>query len=177
MADVNYISFADQTDISIAQLTYPESGVNSLEYSDTLKLSNAKNVRIYRCTIEGGKEDCIDMNRNCENVRVESCTVIPHGKFGFTIKGGSKNIVLNNVVFDGHGSEVDIDLGNWSDQSAELTRSILLENVTSTSGLPVRVRVLWSESPKVIGGNVRVTKIPRLFVWIYRLLRAHKLVP
>ena len=58
-----------------------------------------------------------------------------------------------------------------------LTTNITLENVVSEDGLPVRVRVLWADKPTVIGGNVKVTVVPKCLVAIYRFLRKRNLVP
>lgn len=94
-----------------------------------------------------------------------------------TIKGGSHNITLKNVTLYWHGSETDIDIGNWSDQSDELTTNVRLVNVLSHDDKPVRVRVLWGEVPEVIGGNVVVRKVPTILVKAYRFLRKRRLVP
>lgn len=178
MADKNYYSIADQDGVVIENKTFPEPGIDTNEYSDIFKLSHASNITVKNCTIYGGREDCVDMNRECKDVVFENITVHSGGKYCFTVKGGTKNVTLKNVVIDGHGSEVDIDLGNWSDQSSELTTNIILDNVTSKSGIPVKVRVLWAEKPLVVGGsNVRLIVIPRPLYAIYRFLRKYKLVP
>ena len=177
MADKNYESFADVEDVEITGVTFPAAGVDVNEYSDILKLSHAKNIKVKDCYIYGGREDCVDMNRECENITIENTNVHSGGKYCFTIKGGATNVTLRNVTIDGHGSEVDIDLGNWSDQSNKLTTGVVLENVTSKSGKPVTCRVLWADKPTVIGGNVVVKVIPRPLYAIYRLLRKFKLVP
>lgn len=177
--DRNYISFADVDAHQVIEgRTFPDPGINSLEYSDTVKLSHASNVTIRNAVISGGKEDCVDMNRNCSDILIEDCTIIPKGQYGFTIKGGTKNVVLRNLRFAAHGSVTDIDLGNWSDQSMERTTNITIENCTTFDGKPVRVRVLWADAPTVIGpAPVKVTVIPTIFVKIYRFLRARRLVP
>lgn len=177
MADKNYISYADVDGETIENTVFPAAGTNQSEFSDILKLSHAKNTVVRGCHIYGGKEDCVDMNRNCENILIENCTVYPFGSYGFTIKGGAKNITLRNVIFDGHGGEADIDLGNWSDQSMEQTKNVVLENVRTLDGSPVKVRVLWAEKPTIVDSNVKLLVIPKPIIWAYRWLRARKLVP
>ena len=177
MADKNYYSIADQSDVIIGDTIFPNGDVNPLEYSDIVKLSYATNITIKGCTIHGGKEDCIDMNRYCDNILVEDTYLESNGSYCMTIKGGTKNVVIKNVTITNHGRETDIDLGNWSDQSSELTTKITLENVCSEDGSPVRVRVLWADKPTVIGGNVKVTVVPKCLVAIYRFLRKRNLVP
>jgi hypothetical protein len=45
-----------------------------------------------------------------------------------------------------HGSEVDVDIGNWSDQSNEPTRGVFL-GLYSKTGKPILVRVLNGRRP------------------------------
>jgi len=177
MADKNYYSIADQNDVLIGNTIFPSGEVNPLDYSDIVKLSHATNITIKDCTIHGGREDCIDMNRDCDNILIENSFLESNGNYCMTIKGGTKNVTIKNVTITSHGKETDIDLGNWSDQSSELTTNITLENVVSEDGLPVRVRVLWADKPTVIGGNVKVTVVPKCLVAIYRFLRKRNLVP
>ncbi len=145
-----------------------------LSYTDVIHGSHAVGVKIHDIQIVGGQEDVIDMNNDSSDILVENVRVHPNGKFGFTLKGGSKNIILRNVVFETHGSEVDIDLGNWSDQDkVNKTTLVRLENVTSVDGKPVRVRVLFASNPEVIGGNVKVTVYPSWLVSIIRFFQRH----
>lgn len=177
MADVNFFSIADQDGVTVQDKHFPDDGINPLDYSDIFKLSHATNIVVERCFIKGGKEDCIDMNRYCQNVHVKQCALDSSGLYCMTIKGGSKNIYLESVQIITHGKSYDIDIGNWSDQSAELTTQIVLDNVYSLDEKPVRVRVLWGDRPIVIGGNVKVIVYPRWIVKIYRWLRKRNLVP
>lgn len=173
MTDINHRSYADIGNIRIDSetLSPPDD-----TYADTLKLSHAASVDVVGCHIYGGTEDCIDMNRECRDVKILDCDLIPGGKYAVTIKGGSRGILLRNVVLHAHGSETDIDIGNWSDQSKELTKGVALDNVTMADGSPVRCRVLWGEAPTVVGGNVKVTVVPRVLVWAWRVLRRLNIV-
>lgn len=152
MPDINTVSYASENGVVISDLIFnPNPGD-----SDTLKFSNCTNFTVERCEIVGGKEDCIDMNRGSLGY-VTNCNLRPTGNFAMTIKGGFKDLVLENIILDSHGKEVDIDLGNWSCQGKwAWTSGIILKNVTAADGKPVIVRVLWASSPKVIGGNVKV---------------------
>jgi len=176
--DVNYYSIADTDNVEVVGVTLPGDPFNDpRNYSDILKLSHATNILVKDCVIYGGKEDCIDMNRYCDNIVVDNCRLASGGLYVATIKGGTKNVTFQDVIVTKHGKETDIDIGNWSDQSNEMTKNITLDNVTSTDGKPVRVRVLWADRPLVIGGNVKVTVIPKWAVAIYRFLRRFHLVP
>ena len=166
--DKNFRSYADCMNCLIENETLcpPDES-----YADTLKFSNAHGVTVRECSIFGGTEDCIDLNRGCTYITIKDCDLMPAGKYAVTIKGGTSAIQLKNVFIHDHGDETDIDIGNWSDQSKEPTGSVILQNVCMTDGSPVRCRVLWGERPIVIGGNVKVTVVPRVLVWAWRMLR------
>lgn len=175
MADYNYRSYADCSDVLIdGERIKPD---NCLDYDDVLKFSNVKYAVVTKSDVWGGKEDCIDMNRNCSDICINDSYLFPRGKYGMTIKGGTKNVTLRNVTFLGHGKEADIDIGNWSDQSQEKTTNIKLIDVIASDGKPVRVRVLWGDLPEVVGGNVKIVIVSPVLVKIYRFLRKHRLVP
>lgn len=169
MADNNYYSIADQTNVEVVAFANPS---NPLLYDDILKLSKATVIHIHESVIQGGKEDAIDMNRNCEDVIVEDVEVHPNGSYGMTIKGGTKRVTLRNVMFTGRAKSYEIDLGNWSDQDkTHKTTEVTLDNVFHVDGNPVRVRVLYADAPTVLGGNVKVTTIPGWIVAILRFFR------
>lgn len=140
-----------------------------LAYTDVIHASHGVDITIKDSTIQGGSEDCVDANNDSDTILIENVRVHPNGKYGFTIKGGTKNVILRNVAFETHGSEVDIDLGNWSDQdSKNKTINVTLEDVTSLDGKPVKVRVFYAAIPTVIGGNVKLVVYPGWLVWLIR---------
>lgn len=170
MNDKNWESHANETDVNIAgRIICPPDNT----YSDTLKFSCCQIVKVHDCKIVGGNEDCIDMNNLCSNLDVTNCELESRGKYVMTIKGGTTDVLVSDTCILAHGSETDIDLGNWSDQSEAETKRVILSNVFAQDGQPVRVRVLWAEKPLVIGGNVKVTAIPKFLVSIWRWLRKH----
>jgi hypothetical protein len=163
--DHNFESYASETDVRIIGPRL----IDGQGYDDALKFSNCSGVLIEGIEILGGREDCIDINRG-GLIAMRNVTLNPKGKYGVTIKGGAEVVTMKSVVFCSHGSEVDIDLGNWSDQSGERTRGVTLENVFSSDGRPVVVRVLHADRPLVRGGNVRVID-RRWLAWLYRTLK------
>ena len=84
-----------------------------------------------------------------------------------TIKGGSQNIRLTNVAISGSGSEGDIVLGGWSDQSMSMTTGVVLENVSKSDGSAVRVVLGKADKPTIIGGNCKIDR------WQSFLLKAY----
>ena len=144
MADINYLSYANDEDLNE---TLGDLIPDGNHYSDTLKLSNCHRVRITAGKIVGGREDCVDINRG-SHITVEAEEYHPRGKFVFTVKGGADKVWLNGKLM-GHGSEVDVDLGNWSDQAMDRTKVVLL-NLTTHDGSPIRVRVLHGWKPVIV---------------------------
>lgn len=140
-------------------------------YSDTLKFSGGSyDGHVFASRLVGGREDVVDMNGGIHDVRVTASMFEPRGKFVATIKGGCKRCALSGLV-RGHGTEVDVDLGNWSDQSSEVTEDIELELV-SHDGSPIRVRYLLAEKPVLRNGHIQkyVFVFPsQLPLWMKRL--------
>jgi hypothetical protein len=166
--DKNFRSYADESGVRIYGETIAPPDQT---YADTLKFSNADDVEVEKCHVVGGYEDCVDINRDCEQVVLRNLTLEAHGEYAVTIKGGSHDIKLIDVVITAPGRVYDIDIGNWSDQNQNKTTSVKLVNVTRADGEKVRVRVLWADRPVIVGGNVSLTVVPRLAVLVYRFFR------
>ena len=127
-------------------------------WSDTVKItSGCTNFSLDAAHIYGGQEDCLDANN-----KATGCTVHanwhPQGKYLATIKGGCHGIGLFGDVY-AHGSEVDVDIGNWSDQSENVTTGTIL-GLWSKTGHPIRVRVLNGLKPTAMAGSG-----PYTYVW------------
>ncbi|MBL9187932.1 MAG: hypothetical protein JNK23_10665 [Opitutaceae bacterium] len=143
--DLNLLSFAHHRPLgyhAVGDLT------PSAEIADTLKVTDCAGGRIVAGHIIGGREDCIDVNNHCEGIVIEAAVLEPRGKYIATIKGGSRHITLRCPCVIGHGTETDIDLGNISDQSDEVTGPTLLDCQHQLGPLePIRVRVLGATRP------------------------------
>ncbi len=145
--DINLLSFAHQRPLGthhVGDLT-PSSF-----HSDTLKISDCADGMILAGHVIGGKEDANDCNNHCSNVVMQADCWEIRGKYGFTIKGGSSNITLIGLV-RGHGSVVDVDLGNISDQSDDITGPVSLQLAHELgSQEPITVRVLGATNPIIL---------------------------
>jgi len=108
--------------------------------ADTLKFSNSQNGVIRGRRIVGGYEDCVDCNRGCANLDVHFDVWEPRGKAAITDKGGSRDNRFSGVIIC-PGTECEVDIGNWSDQSEKRTTGTRL-NLRMADGSKVRVRVL-----------------------------------
>lgn len=119
---------------------FPTPGI-----ADTLKITDCTDGTIDAGYIKGGYEDCIDINNHCEYLHIEAEILEPTGNYVCTIKGGSKWVYIKGVV-RGHGKVVDVDLGNISDQSDNLTEYVSL-CLTHENKEPITVRVLGATDP------------------------------
>jgi polygalacturonase len=166
MADKNYMSYDDTFNVVVTDkvITPPDNS-----YSDTLKFSHVDTFVVTDCKITGGKEDCIDIMRKSSNGAIRMCELAPKGKFAITIKGGVKNIYIEDVVIIGGGSETDIDIGNYENASTprnEPVELVTLCNVKRSDGRPVRVRLINCKNVLFKDGaqNYDVWEVPS-FLW------------
>lgn len=172
--DINFLSYAHERPLGGKKLDelIPEAGM-----SDTLKVTDSADGVIFVNRVVGGKEDCLDVNNHAENIIIGTPDTVwePKGKFAWTVKGGSRKITINGVL-KGHGKEVDLDLGNWSDQSSKPTTQIVL-NVRSYDGSPITYRVLNADKPRFLVGVKVKNKftLPKalrgLFLYVFSLLK------
>jgi len=172
-ADKNYESHAGENGTVISHRIIPDNGNNSLEYSDILKFSNCTNCTVDNCTIHGGKEDCIDAVRGSRYV-IRNSTLLPYHN-GITLKGSIDGALLENLVFDGNGKDCDIDIGQFDNYwwiGRAPTRNVIINNVTSTSGKPVVVRLWDADAVTVTASNVKIVRVPKFIWWPYFVFRA-----
>jgi hypothetical protein len=159
--DVNYPpgNFADVCFQTITGLKLDLSEEERKQYDDTMKLSHVWDMKFYGLSVTGGRENAIDMNRECRNVLIEDAILFGGGHCPIVIKGGCENIYLKSFdIF--HDGPYDVELGGWSDQSRKKTTGVTLENSyrlgPKGEQLPVRIVVGHADKPTIIGGNVRV---------------------
>ena len=172
-ADKNYESHVAETATWIAGRLIPEKGTNALDYSDILKFSNCTDILVSQCYIEGGKEDCVDAVRG-NNYTIKDSDLAPE-KNGITIKGSIDGFRIENVEFDGHGTECDIDIGQFDNYwyiGRAPTRNITIKNVNAKDGKPIKIRLWDSTTPTIISSNVKVIKVPKFIWWPYFVFRA-----
>jgi hypothetical protein len=121
-------------------------------YDDLFKFTG----KVHNCVVSAGhvttgREDGVDMNNEAHACVIEAALWDVRGKFLATIKGGSSGCHVGGYV-RGHGSSVDVDLGNWSDQNKKRTGANLLA-LTHEKREPITVRVLHSEEPILATGT------------------------
>ena len=166
MPDKNLISFNGPQDNGKSVFLDVLDGTG---YDDTIKCStglSATSISVGK--IIGGREDCIDINNHCEGVVVSCRDAQSGGKYVATLKGESKNCTLI-LVISKHGSEVDIDLGNNSDQGNGYTTGTVI-CASAVDGSEVTVRVLQAQKPVFSGGGPYRFIFPHPDAWYHGIV-------
>lgn len=176
--DENYLSYADvQNDVMQSLHHLNVSPAFAEQYDDLLKISHCRNMAFRHLVVAPGgrqREDAVDIMRFSRDIAISSAR-LRGGKYVVTIKGGSRDIALVDVLIErpANGREgVDIDIGNFSHNALGRTGAVLLANVSRSDGKPVRVRVGWADEPVIVGGNVKVLRFQSLLLKAYVLVKA-----
>ncbi len=187
MSDQNLVSFYGYPDgkIELVDLRQPpghtnqiirEPGFEWLDYtigdigqesgiSDALKVSGCVNLTVHAFEVHGGLEDVVDVNHS-HHVKVYIEDAYPHGKFVSTQKGASTDITLDIKRQHGHGTEIDHDYGNHSDQGDGNTTDCKL--AVTAGGEKIKVRVLRADPPGLLGGPFKWA-FPDPFAWYHSI--------
>lgn len=132
---------------------------------EAVKVSNATNLTVNAGFVYGGAEDCLDMNRG-NSCNFHFIVAHPRGKFLTTLKGGASYVRLVVDYLSAHGEEVDIDVGNHSDQAPRVwldrAKNVSIHIEKSSDGV-VYARVLNADVPTITTGNG--VKVKWLFPW------------
>jgi hypothetical protein len=170
-ADKNLESYAGEDGTVISnRVIAPDDWTQT---SDVLKFSNCTNVVVDGCTIEGGKEDCIDAVRG-SNYTFNNTVLAPR-KNGITIKGSVNGYSINEVSFVTSGSDCDIEFGQYDNYwyiGRPPTRNGKINLTNSVSGKPLVLKVWDAEVPVITDSNIKVVKIPKIIWWPYFVFRA-----
>lgn len=168
MSDLNLTNYYDTNNNSIDHKKMMGFPVAHPWWSDTVKItSGCCDFTLLAEEIYGGQEDCVDVNNKASIITVHCDAWHPQGKYLATIKGGSRSVALHGNVMS-HGTEVDVDIGNWSDQSALLTTETVL-GLYSKTGKPIVVRVLNGAAPYMIDGTgPYVYAFPKPDTWYHK---------
>jgi len=133
--------------------------------SDTVKLSGPEDFDLTIIgEVQGGKEDCIDINNNCKRVIVRAYDGLhSNGRYCITLKGDSDEIHIESLITK-HGAACDVALGEHSDQDMDRSESITL-NLQSKDGKPVTWWRFNATTPTLIapGPYKNTLKIPGFF--------------
>lgn len=170
-ADKNFESHVQEDGTLLEDRVFAPENIN--QYSDILKFSNCTNATVNKCRIEGGKEDCIDAVRG-SNYTISSTTLVPKHN-GITLKGSIDGYIIQNVTFETHGKDCDIDIGQYDNYyyiGRKPTRHGNITNVISDDGKPVTIRLWDATMPNIFSSNVKVVKVPKIIWWPYFVFRA-----
>lgn len=118
---------------------------NPSQYATILKTSgNINPISFDGAVIGQGHENSIDINNRCHDITHTNATIGVNGPNGdqvITLKGGSRNIKISGIVHSrGTRQKVDVDIGNWSDQSYDNTQGVTFD-LKHVDGKPINVRI------------------------------------
>jgi len=135
---------------------------NPKDWDSILKLSGRKNTTLRGLVVDQGKENSLDVNN-----RSSQCVLIGYwgaegdeGEQVITIKGGSHDITVGGNVYS-RGTDCDIEIGAYSDQSFATSYNIDLSALRRADGKPLTVVLGRVNSPlKALFGKPKDIKLP-----------------
>ena len=111
--DVNTVSLYETS----SEQTVTLGVVDGSNGTAALKItSKAKNVTVSSPRLIGGSENCVDLNNECAGISVSCPAYEVRGKYAISAKTCSGVTFGGHLI--GHGSQWDVNLGSWSDQSS-----------------------------------------------------------
>lgn len=176
--DLNHLSYADvQNDEMVVLHHLNVSPPDAEKYDDLLKVSHCRNMTFRHLVVAPNgmqREDAVDIMRFSRDIVLDGA-ILRGGKYVMTIKGGSRDIQLHDVLIErpaSGGEGVDIDIGNFSHNALGRTGRVVLRDVLRSDGKPVRVRVGWADEPVIVGGNVKILRFQSLLLKAYVFVKA-----
>lgn len=154
MADKNYLSLEERLGeiIVVGDLT-PDSP----DFDDTLKVWKCVGCEIKGGTIQGSREDCIDIGRESHRNTFRKLQLYSNGEYCVTLKGGSDDNEFQNITVGRHGSVVDIEIGNWHSYNFERsTGTRFVGPIRASDGKPVTYCYRLGCRPTIVEGGVNV---------------------
>jgi hypothetical protein len=158
--DVNFASFADRDGVRLDGHTFDPTaeGFKISSISDVMKLSRTTNSEFTngRVLAFGAKENAIDANRMCENVRVDNFHLYGGRQAAIVCKGGCRNMTFARItIHPDPKAVVDVIWDDWSDQSKRASTGKLID-VRRADGKKVRVAFGRFSKPEIVGGNCEI---------------------
>ena len=147
--------------------------------AEGLKISFGYNVKVENCIIHGGYEDCVDIVRGA-NISFINCKFVSYNtKQHFTIKGGCKNITIDDCEFVNDFSKwfdgAILDIGNWCDYDQyprPKVRHVSVKNCRLTNiKFKLLSRILYGNSVNVQNTEGYNFKVPSIITKLFFYLR------
>ncbi len=156
MSEKNYQSYY-RVDGDVSDVSLEPDGAQWLpgSWSDTAHFSGCFRQRFTNFKIFGGVEDCVDLNNGCNGLTLENFALTSGGKYCITLKGGSNDNLFTGLYIKKHGKEVDIEIGNWSDQSHNFSKRNSFWNVHAEDKKPVTYCYRYGCKPSFILSDVK----------------------
>lgn len=163
---------------------------DSKRWDSILKLSGRVDTALCGLRVSQGKENSLDINNETHHCSLEGQFGITgnEGEQVITIKGGSYGLSIKGSI-DSKGTNCDIEIGQWSDQSTKTTHHIDLSLLRSSRPLSVVFGRVNNPILAILGKSPDIALPPnaRILVWkslgllgywwvkrIYVLIRYHR---
>lgn len=168
--DNNYLSFADLQDQTFTVQDLRPA--DSWNYDDTLKISHCQFCSFTGGKVYGGRENALDMNRECLAITVEGFFLYGGDQAAVVVKGGCRGIVIaNTVIAPSRKAWCDIEFDGWSDQGSRHS-TLELKNVVRNDGEPLRIVFGRFHRPTATNGTrIRVLWIPTIGLHAYNIIK------
>ena len=147
--------------------------------AEGLKISFGYNIHVENCIIHGGYEDCVDIVRGA-NISFKNCKFISYNtKHHFTIKGGCKNITIDDCEFINDFSKwydgAIIDIGNYSNYDQykrPKVRHVSVKNCRLTNiKFKLLSRILYGNKLNVVNTEGFNFKVPGIITKLFFYFR------
>ena len=146
----------------------------SKDISESVKVSNLKNVTLRNCIIDPSREDCLDIVRGdtliCENVTFNSAGALQ----AITCKGGFQRLILDGCKFRGDPENGEIILGQYSDYNYHKDLRVKyteIKRCVKIGGGFIKVQLWNADNPQVENSTVEVKRIHPIIVKAYFTFR------
>lgn len=137
--------------------------------ADAFKLSGVRNVRIGQLTVVAKGivvENSWDCNRLCADVSVADAFLQEGRQNALTWKGGCRNFRIGYLTVSGRHGHCDLEAGNYSEQTREMSDGLRIERVDAANG-PLRYRIGWARNVQILHGPTEYQVLPSLGLKAY----------
>jgi hypothetical protein len=168
--DVNFLSYADQTGLTVRGLDvaapYPATGES---FDDMLKISHCTDCSFVGGTVSGGSENAVDLNRMCENISLVGLQLNGGAQASVVVKGGCTGVSFSDILINPDPrARCEFLIDDWSAQS-RAPSDVSISRVTRLDGKPVRVIFGRFSRPRVVNAKVKILWISSIALHIYNL--------
>lgn len=147
-----------------------KEGTTTTDWDSALKVSATDHgIYIDHILIPQCRENALDINHNTKGVTIKGVFGRSGGRGEqvITIKGGSTNATLAGAI-DSTGTNADIVIGQWSDQSTEPSSNLDLRGLFHSDDRPLTVIIARARSKTIkLPPGAKVLRLKSALYTIY----------